>query len=445
VPAKERFCDWASMSEFQRESVLTTARQRALRLDGPLAAFTTIEPRFDRHPEADGALLRQFPYAAKDIFVVPGHRPKCGLAETPPTCPRDGADVIECLDRSGARRIGFSGMTELAYEPSGYNASVACVRNPWNLDFIPGGSSSGSAAAAASGAAVVAIGSDTGGSIRIPAHCCGLTGWKPTWGTVSAVGAMPLAPFLDCIGLLARSAADLAPAAAVIASNYRPGQVIERAVVIADALDGAEAAVRRACQDGIDHLRLCGIAIERVEALSAIDAVDRHALTVMQGEAARTHRPLIDRPGLNPVLRKRLQKGLSVDDRTLEESRAARKRMAGDFIAGVLGTADAAILPVMPNRTPPYAEVDPTSPAFSGRRLYALSGYCRFVNMLGFPALAVPVGFDDRGLPVGMQIVGRPGADFDLIALAHLFQEGTDWHARVPAAVGDLIDKELLA
>jgi aspartyl-tRNA(Asn)/glutamyl-tRNA(Gln) amidotransferase subunit A len=108
----------------------------------------------------------------------------------------------------------------------------------------------------------------------------------------------------------------------------------------------------------------------------------------------------------------------------------------------MLGRADAAILPVMPIRTPPYREVDPASPSFSGRRLYALSNYCRFVNMLGFPAVAIPVGLDDRGLPVGMQIVGRPNRDGDLIELATQKQNKTDWHGRVPAAIRDLVSPQ---
>ena len=146
------------------------------------------------------------------------------------------ADVLCCLDDAGACRVGFTAMTELAYEPSGYNAVSTYPRNPWNLDFITGGSSSGSAVAVASGAVVIALGSDTGGSIRIPSHCTGVTGWKPSWGAVSVAGALPLAPFLDCVGLLARYAADLAPAAALLAADVAPQHAIERVVVLADAL-----------------------------------------------------------------------------------------------------------------------------------------------------------------------------------------------------------------
>jgi aspartyl-tRNA(Asn)/glutamyl-tRNA(Gln) amidotransferase subunit A len=111
-----------------------------------------------------------------------------------------------------------------------------------------------------------------------------------------------------------------------------------------------------------------------------------------------------------------------------------------DFEEQVLGKADAAILPVMAIRTPPLAEVDPALPSFSARRLYELSRYTRFVNMLGLPAVSIPVGFDDRGLPVALQMIGRPSSDFDLIALAIRVQARTDWHGRFPTAIHDLID-----
>jgi aspartyl-tRNA(Asn)/glutamyl-tRNA(Gln) amidotransferase subunit A len=330
-------------------------------------------------------------------------------------------------------------MTELAYEPSGFNAATDYPRNPWNCDFIPGGSSSGSAVAVAGGMSVVALGSDTGGSIRIPAHCCGVTGFKPSWGAIDVTGTVSLAPFLDCVGLLARSAADLAPAAAMLLSNAPPPTVIKNIVVFGDVLDAAEPPIRRACQNGIDLIGTVPVTVSRADALSAIARIDEHALIVMQGEAARTHASRLDHPALDPVLRKRLAKGLSIDQETLAASRKLRAPLIKDFEDKTLGSADAAILPVMPICTPAYVDVDPASPSFSGRRLYDLSRYCRFVNMLGLPAIALPVGFDDRGLPVGLQVIGRHGRDRDLIALASRIQEKSDWHARVPDAIADVI------
>jgi aspartyl-tRNA(Asn)/glutamyl-tRNA(Gln) amidotransferase subunit A len=433
-----RFSNWAALDKRMQTIVAATAFDRAHRLEPRLHAFVEIQ-RSGIEPTSNG-LLALIPYAAKDLAVAPKHRPKGGLADVLDFGLNGYANVLQYLDDAGACRIGFTAMTELAYEPSGYNAVSTYPQNPWNLGFITGGSSSGSAVVVASGAAVIAIGSDTGGSVRIPAHCCGVTGWKPTWGAVSVAGTLPLAPFLDCIGLLARSAADLAPAAAILAADARPQADIERVVVLRDALYSAETSVRQCCQNGIDVMQACDVTLSSVEGGAAIEAIDEHALVIMQAEAARTHASHLHNQAISPILRKRLAKGLAIDDATLAASRAARSRLAKDFDDKVLGKADAVVLPVMPNRTPPYREVDPKSPHFSGRRLYELSRYCRFVNMLGFPAVAIPVGFDDRGLPVALQLVGRPGRDDDLIAFATRLQQKTDWHARIPAAICDLVD-----
>jgi aspartyl-tRNA(Asn)/glutamyl-tRNA(Gln) amidotransferase subunit A len=409
----------------------------AARLEGRLHTFVKLA--LAERDLSDTGSLAFLPYAAKDLFFAPEHQPRCGLSVV---FERDGAayaDALRDLDQAGARRIGFTAMTELAYEPSGFNAVSDYPRNPWNCDFIPGGSSSGSAVAVASGAAVVSLGSDTGGSIRIPAHCCGVTGFKPSWGAISVTGTVALAPFLDCLGLLARSAADLAPAAEVLLPNALPPAAIEKIVVLGDVLDAAEPPIRRLCQDGIDLIRTLPITVARVDALSAIATIDAHALIVMQGEAARTNASRINHPALDPVLRKRLAKGLAIDEGRLAASRAIRAPLLKNFEDKILGAADAAVLPVMPICTPRYVDVDPASPSFSGRRLYDLSRYCRFVNMLGLPAVALPVGFDERGLPVGLQLIGRPGRDRDLIALASRIQEDSNWHARVPDAIDDLI------
>jgi aspartyl-tRNA(Asn)/glutamyl-tRNA(Gln) amidotransferase subunit A len=421
-----RFPNWMTLDRDSQSTIATSAVDRAHRLEPRLNAFVEIQPaNVDLSGNGPLALT---PYAAKDLLVAPEHRPKAGLSEALDFGLIGYADALRILDNA-----------ELAYEPSGFNAVCAYPRNPWDLDFIAGGSSSGSAVAVASGTVVLALGSDTGGSIRIPAHCSGVTGWKPTWGAVSASGILPLAPFLDTVGLLARCAAELSAAAIMLSADAQPRSPVEHVVFCGDVLEEAEPAVRRACLDGIECMRASGIKASRIDALSAIAAIDRHALVVMQGEAARTFGRQLDHVAISPVLRRRFAKGLTISDAELSASRDARPQLAKDFEERVLGKADAAVLPVMPIRTPPYSEVDPGSPSFSGRRLYELSRYCRFVNMLGFPAVAIPVGFDDHGLPIALQAIGRPGRDGDLIALAAQVQERTDWHGRVPTAIRDLI------
>ena len=191
------------------------ARGRATRSIPFLNAFAQIDT--SSRSLTPAGRLGGVPYAAKDLFQTSSHRPGGGFLEAIDLGIVGTSDLLERLDAAGADLIGFTNMTELAYEPSGFNATRGRVKNPWNLDYISGGSSSGSAAAVASGAVVAALGSDTGGSVRIPAHACGITAWKPTHGAVSARGTMPLAPTLDTIGLLARSASDMMPLAGVMA------------------------------------------------------------------------------------------------------------------------------------------------------------------------------------------------------------------------------------
>src|SRR5262249_50332484 len=221
-----------------------------------------------------------------------------------------------------------------------------------------------------------------------------------------------------------------------------PPAVIAKVVVFGDVLDAAEPPIRRACQDGIDLIRTVPVTVSRVDALEAIAKIDEQALIVMQGEAAKTHARRIEDPATHPVLRKRLVKGLTIDENTLSASRAMRPALVDAFEDKGLGSDAAGVLPVMPICTPRYSDVDPASPHFSGRRLYDLSRYCRFVNMLGLPAIVLPVGFDDRGLPVALQLIGRRGRDRDLIAFAAAIQKKSDWHGQVPDAIDDLIETD---
>ena len=426
--------DWTSLDASARHSWRSSARRHASVLNTELNAFVGIEPA---KACSDGK-LDGMPYAAKDMLRTPAHRPSGGLAEAVDLGIVGDSDLLERLRQAGADQIGFTQMTELAYEPSGFNASRGRVKNPWSLDHVPGGSSSGSAAAVASGAVAVALGSDTGGSLRIPAHCCGISAWKPTYGMISTRGAMPLAPSLDTIGILARSAADLLPLAAILA-DLPASKPIRGIVVLRDVAALCAPDTEKACARFAATLSGLGTAIERRDALPAIEAIDAHALTIMFAESARVHRARIDDPAVAPVLRRRLAKGLEVADETLAASLEARPRLIADFEEQVLAGADAAMLPVMAIPTPSAAECDPNSDRFSPKTLYAMSRLTRFVNLLGFPTVALPAGFDERGLPVAMQIVGRPGSDRALLDLVRDIQSKTQWHSRAPSAVAHLL------
>src|SRR5262249_5574312 len=196
-------------------------------------------------------VLGGMPYASKDMFVSNTRFPHGGLAQALPMDTSQQAEVLDLLDRAGANRIGTTTMTELAYEPSGYNAVQGAPKNPWNFDYVSGGSSSGSAVAVASASVIYALGSDTGGSLRIPAHCCGVTSWKPRYGVVPVTGAMPLSPSLDTIGLLARSASDLQEPARILYARREAAPVRDVAVV-EDVIALAEAPIANACGNAIE-------------------------------------------------------------------------------------------------------------------------------------------------------------------------------------------------
>jgi aspartyl-tRNA(Asn)/glutamyl-tRNA(Gln) amidotransferase subunit A len=380
--------------------------------------------------------LRAMPYVTKDMFDRAERRAEWGGCRSPGTAPED-AEILRRLDAAGGVQVAVVSMTALAYEPSGYNAALGRTRNPWHPDIVTGGSSSGSAAMVAGCAAYLGIGSDTGGSVRIPAACCGIIGLKPGWGELPLAGAMPLAPSLDTIGFFARKASDLAPVWTAVAGAKGDGQSIGSLALLGHAFDASAPVVQHGLSAALKVLAEAGIAHRPVDSAATIAAADEACLTIMQAEAARIH----GAPGAPTVqndaaLTRRIEKGWSIPDEALAEALARRPGLRESFLASLQG-CDAAILPVMPMQTPLAAEADPTDPAFRPRVLYAMSSLTRFVNVLGLPAIAIPVGFDDRGAPLSVQVVGRPGSELALLGLAATYQQLTTWHERRPAALED--------
>ena len=171
------------------------------------------------------------------------------------------------------------------------------------------------------------------------------------------------------------------------------------------------------------------------EVSGLIDAAGEEAMTVMQAEAARSHQVRIDDPAFDATLSRRLAKGREIDAATLAASLARRPALTETFENQLLGDADMIALPVMPVRTPLLRETEPASTDFKPRTLYAMSAFTRFANYLGLPALAVPAGFDDRGMPVGLQLIGRKGSDMALIEAGVMMQRTSTWHGRLPASL----------
>lgn len=426
--------DWSSLPPRDRDNALVRCRDRMATLGRSLQAVAHAAPERASGPGPLAAL----PYAVKDMIATGATTPGWGCS-VPVTSDIAPSSIVTRLDAAGACLIGIAEMTELAYEPSGLNSSRVTPRNPWNVDAAPGGSSSGSAVLVASGCCFVALGSDTGGSVRIPAHCCGITALKPTWGALPLDGAMPLAPSLDTIGIMARSAADVALVRDVLAGPASGGEATTVAV-LDDAFAASQPEIAQICREAVATLERQKLAV--VGRAGFPDDADAHALTIMQYEAAVAHRDRIDDPRVDAVLRRRLGKGRAIAADAYAAALEARAALRESFIAQYLADAAAVALPVMPLPTPLLREVDPRADGFSPKTLYALSRFTRFVNYLGLPAVALPVGFNRRGLPVGLQLVGRPGDDALLLGLAMRFQAVTDWHGRVPGAVAPTIVAE---
>ena len=432
--ATGRFPDWSSLSGLGRIAALEQCRRRLAHLGRKLHA---VEHIYHAEPPYQGP-LSGLPYVAKDVFATGRSQPSWGCS-TPQARALPRASVSDRLDQAGASLIGAATMTELAYEASGIGRRGAL--NPWRFDAIPGGSSTGSAILVASGCCFAALGSDTAGSVRIPAHCCGITALKPGYGKIPLDGAMSLAPSLDTFGIFARSAADLALLwPSICGEAPDASEELPRVVVLQDVFDSSDAGIATVARGAVNVLAESGMMIE--ERSGFPEEADRQTLTVLQAEVAHQHRARIEDPKIDATLRRRIGKGLSITDEELAIAMAARDRLRDQFILSCLGEAGVAVLPVMPIKTPHVKEVDPASPQFNPRVLYALSRFTRFVNYFGLPALAVPAGFDVSGMPVGLQLIGHPGSEATLLQIAVRLQERTDWHGRVPLAIAAEIADE---
>jgi Asp-tRNA(Asn)/Glu-tRNA(Gln) amidotransferase A subunit family amidase len=409
------------MNGREPEAAAFSVIARAKRCNPALNAFVEILPEpYPGHPGPLGGM----PYAAKDMVEIAGRAPSIGLPRPPYPPPVQTAPVIASLAKHGALLIGYTEMTPLAYEPSGGNPGRGRPVNPSSAHHICGGSSSGSAVAVAAGIVPLALGSDSAGSLRIPAHCCGVAAWKPTRGMIPSDGTMALAPSLDTIGFLAGRARDLISVAAIFESERpRPSGAATKVLVARDVLSGCDPDISRAAREV--EARLQGLGVETADTTlkGLIERCDEPVLTLLQGEAAVSHRDLLRGGNLDPLLTKRLSKGATIGPEQMEQSRAVLTAVLENTFEQLPGAGGVFLLPVMPCRTPLAECCDPASPLFSARTLYELSALTRWVNGLGLPAVALPAGYDRDGLPIGVQIVGRPDSDRLLVELAAALQD----------------------
>ena len=438
-------------------------------LDGPgraLNAVARLDPEAalaaaDRADAARAAgaplgTLHGVPMAQKDMFYRAGALAECGAELMRGHRPTVTATVIARLDAAGAVDLGRLNMVEFALGITGHNPHTGHPQNPWDRARVTGGSTSGGAAAVAARLIPATLGSDTGGSIRVPAACCGLFGIKPTYGRVSRYGCMPLSFSLDHVGPLARTALDLALVLQAIAGRD-PGDPTTSARPVPDyraALTGdvrglrlavagqgmatpidsdvaatVEAAVRTLSGLGMTS-RPCA-----VPSFTPLNALRR---MVMLAECAGLHRESVaaERARYNPQTLGRMEPGFAFAAADYLRALSGRGALLRRFCAEVLGEADLLALPTSPVATPGIAETDTGGDArfvAIANRMGALVGP---FNYLGLPALSLPVGRDRNGMPIGLQLVARPFAEGLLLRVAHAFEQATGCARQKPPFTG---------
>lgn len=375
------------------------------------------------HPSETAVFTRRYAdrgerlrVAVKDTLDMAGEVTTGGSRALQSAAPATAdAEVVTALRRSGCEIVGRTNMHELAYGVTGVNSWTGTPTNPNYPRLIPGGSSSGSAVAVAAGFADFAIGSDTGGSIRIPATCCGIVGLKPTFGRVSRIGAVPADTTLDCVGPFARDVAMIETAMAIIAADWQtcapPAGRARLAYVRTDTDATIDALVRTKGEELFD--------LEEVESPDFLAATDG-GLKVIARETWNAFGHLIETGLVGRDVHDRLVMSAKITDAQLAEAEATRERFSAEVDA-LLERVEALLLPTFPCSVPTlYEAADPAA-------AIPITTNCRPFNLSGHPAIALPVGEID-GRPVSSQLVGRKGEDEALCALARtipLFQKGS--------------------
>jgi aspartyl-tRNA(Asn)/glutamyl-tRNA(Gln) amidotransferase subunit A len=440
----------------------TVARERAL----------ARAEELDRHREAwQDAPLAGIPVALKDNLCTQGIRTTASSRILDSYSPPYDATVVSRLERAGAVIIGKTNCDEFAMGSSTENSAFGPSRNPWAIDRIPGGSSGGSAVAVAAGMAPIALGSDTGGSIRLPAALCGVVGIKPTYGRVSRYGLLAFASSLDQIGPLARRASDAALVLAVIAGSD-PADATSATAPVPDYLSALSGEVRgirigvpssmleqggvddevlRAFRAALDALAGCGATLVDIDlphakhsiAVYYLIATAEASSNLARYDGVRYGYRAEDANDVNSLYTRTRERGFGAE--------VKRRIMLGTYVLSA-GYYDAYYLKSQQVRTlilrdyhDAFARVDvvamPTSPTPAFKigeriadplRMYLADVFTVSANLAGLPAISIPCGFTPNRLPVGLQLTGRPFDESTLLRIADLYEREALWYKHEP-------------
>jgi aspartyl-tRNA(Asn)/glutamyl-tRNA(Gln) amidotransferase subunit A len=391
--------------------------------------------------------LHGVPFAVKDVFRWGGREPTGGSLFGDLLAGAPDSPVVDHLTALGAELVGATNLDEICYGMTGINPHFGPVRNPWGHDRIAGGSSSGAAAAVAARIVPFALASDTGGSIRVPAALCGVTGFKPTLGSLSTAGVVLLSSTQDSLGFIARTAADCAllmtsladwPIATPVDGADSPPLLLRGlrvGVIRHPFFDGASPTVSEAFAAALEVFRAGGASIGEVTSLD-LDGFDADAAVITGFEAARYHGLRIEQQLANfsGPSRIRLEAARTIEPDAY--ARAVKRHRA--LIADppeALAQWDVLVSPTALDVAP---RIDTLAADASASVAYTISllRCTRPFNYLGGPTVSVPMGRSPEGLPMGLQIVGAVGSDARALAVAESYQRLTSWHRVAPAAWG---------
>ncbi len=476
--------DIAAALRAKRVSAVELATESLARIEagnGRINAFVTTcrDSALKAAAEADARIaagsagpLTGIPLAHKDVFCTEGVLTTCGSKMLANFVSPYDAHVVSLLKQAGAVMVGKTNMDEFAMGSSNENSHSGPTRNPWNLDCVPGGSSGGSAAAIAARMVPIATGTDTGGSVRQPASFCGVTGIKPTYGTVSRYGMIAYASSLDQGGAFARTAEDCALLlSAMTGHDPRDSTSLER-----DAedysrdldkplaglriglpkeffADGMDDDVRAAVEAALAEYRKLGATTVEVSLPNARLAIPAYYVIapaeassnlsrfdgVRYGHRAAEYTDLNDMycksraQGFGAEVKRRILVGTYVlshgyYDAYYIKAQKLRRLIANDF-AAAFQQCD-----VIAGPTAPTTAFGIGAKTDDPVQMYLGDIYTVAVNLAGLPGLSHPAGFGKSGLPVGLQLIGNYFGEARLLGVAHQFQQATDWHARAPQA-----------
>jgi aspartyl-tRNA(Asn)/glutamyl-tRNA(Gln) amidotransferase subunit A len=391
--------------------------------------------------------LHGIPVGVKEIYDMAGVPSTSSSRVREHHVPRDDSVVVARLREAGAVMVGRTHSHEFAF-----GVVTPQTRNPWQLDRIAGGSSGGSAAAVAVGACALGLGSDTAGSIRIPAALCGAVGFKPTYGLVSRTGVTPLSWSLDHAGPLTRTVEDAALAMNVMAGYDRrdrgsldvavPDFAAELGRDVAGMTAGVpvnfftervDQEVRMSVEEACGRLADLGVQLREVR-LPLADEVMATEMTIMQPEAASYHQRMLREHGdrYTEDVRQALEAGgsvLATDYLGAQRTRALIRRQWQELFDDI----DVLITPTVPVAAMDSRKLEVTWPdGVAEGPVEAYIRFCAPANLTGMPALSVPCGFTGDGLPIGLQVVGRPFADATVLRVGHAYQSALDWPSWPP-------------